>query len=96
MSPGFHAPGDSAFAQPQAIRGCDSAKQSVSLLTALALGTPAIAAMVVVATLDPAFLVPALWIAFGSGVVVLVAGVEVGGWVLNRRAPEILAFTQQN
>lgn len=90
------APGDSSFAQPQAIRGGDSAKQSLSLLTALALGTPAIAAMVVVATLDPAFLVPALWIAFGSGVVVLVAGIEVGGWVLNRRAPEILAFTQQN
>lgn len=90
------APGDGPFAQPQALRGGEPAKQAVSMLIALVLGIPAIASMIVVATLDPAFLVPALWIAFGSGIIVLVAGTELGALVVSRRAPEILAFTQQN
>lgn len=90
------APGDGPFAQPQALRGGEPAKQAASLLIALCLALPAIASMIVVATVDPAFLVPALWIAFGSGILVLVAGTELGGLVVSRRAPEILAFTQQN
>jgi len=90
------APGDGPFAQPQALRGGEPAKQTISFLVALCLGVPAIAAMIVVATVDPAFLAPAIWISFGSGVIVLVAGTELGGLVMSRRAPEILAFTQQN
>jgi len=90
------APGDGPFVQPQALRGGESAKQAISLLIALVLAVPAIAAMIVVTTVDPTFLAPAVWIAFGSGVVVLIAGTELGALVVSRRAPEILAFTQQN
>jgi len=90
------APGDGPFAQPQAMRGGEPAKQTASFLLAVLLAVPAIVAMIVAVTVDPGFLVPAIWIAFGSGLVVLVAGTELGALVVGKRAPEILAFTQQN
>jgi len=89
-------PGNGPFAQPQALRGGEPAKQALSLLIALLLCAPTIALVIAGLVVDPALLAPAAWVGLGSGVVVLVLGAELGGLVVSRRAPEILAFTQQN
>lgn len=90
------APGDGPFAQPQALRGGESAKQALSLLVSLVLALPAIIVTALGATTDPGLVGVGIWIAFGSGIVVLLAGTELGALVVSKRAPEILAFTQQN
>lgn len=89
-------PGNGPFAQPQALRGGEPAKQGISLLIAVILCAPTIAFVIAGLVADPALLVAAVWLGFGSGLFVLFAGVEVGALVISRRAPEILAFTQQN
>jgi ABC-2 type transport system permease protein len=89
-------PGNGPFAQPQALRGGEAVKQSLSLLTSLLLCAPTIALIIAGVVGDPGLLALAPWVGFGSGVVVLAIGTELGAFVVARRAPEILAFTQQN
>jgi len=90
------APGDGPFAQPQGLRGGESVKQTLSLLVAVLLCAPT-AALVLIGVLGaPSAFGAAVVVGFATGVVVLVGGIELGALVLSRRAPEILAFTQQN
>jgi len=90
------APGDGPFAQPQAMLGGEPAKQTLSIVLTVLLCAPAVAVVLAGLLVDPALLGVAVWVAFGSGVLVLVGGIEIGALVVSRRAPEILAFTQQN
>lgn len=90
------APGDTPFQQPQASRGAGPVKQAASLGLTLLLSAPAIVLVALGVLVDPAWLPLAEVVAAGSGLVVLFVGVELGAVVLDRRGPEILAFTNQN
>jgi len=89
------APGDSPFAQPQGSAGA-APRQAASLLLALLLCVPAAGLLVLWLLGMPGLLPAMLFTGFGSGIVLLVAGTELGALALRRRAPEILQFTQQN
>ena len=88
-------PGDSPFAQPQAVGASSAVIQSLSFVTTLVLTAPVVAFIVLFPDLPEMQL-----ISLGGGVLlgllVLVGGVYGGGRVVNRRAPELLAFTLQN
>ena len=92
--PAVH-PGDSPFAQPQAAGSGGSVIQSLSILVTLVLSSPVVLLV---------FLFPALpsvqYLGLGLGAViglaVLVGGVLWGGHLVDKRAPELLAFTLQN
>ena len=92
--PAVH-PGDSPFAQPQAASSAGSAIQSLSFLLTLVLASP----VVVLVFLNPTLVnVQYLGLALGVGIglVALLGGVAWGGRLVDRRAPELLAFTLQN
>ncbi|MCU1410178.1 MAG: transporter permease [Rhodoglobus sp.] len=92
--PAVH-PGDSPFAQPQAAGTSGPVIQSLSFLVAIVLSSPVVVLV---------FFFPALpsvqYLGLGLGAVVgigaLVGGVYWGGHIVDRRAPELLAFTLQN
>lgn len=92
--PAVH-PGDSAFAQPQATGSTGSRVQALSLLITVLFSAP-VATFIFFAATDPDW----YWAALGAGIVigvgVLLIGVRWGGWIVRRRAPELLAFTLQN
>lgn len=88
--PAVH-PGDSPFAQPQATNS-GSAVQALSFLLAIVLSLPIVAIVI----FEPGMPWLALGAGIGLGLVVLAAGVFWGGHLVNRRAPELLAFTLQN
>jgi ABC-2 type transport system permease protein len=89
-------PGDSPFAQPQGSGSGGSVVQSLSFLATLLLIIPVIALVLLGETQDPSW----HWAAFGAGLVlgaaVLVGGVLWGARVVDRSAPELLAFTLRN
>jgi len=89
------APGDSPFAQPQGSAGA-APRQAISLLLVLLLCLPTVALLVLWLLGMPGLLPTLVFTGFGSGIVLLVAGTEIGAFALRRRAPEILQFTQQN
>ncbi|HWL59420.1 MAG TPA: hypothetical protein VNQ48_00860 [Microbacteriaceae bacterium] len=89
-------PGDGPFQQPQGSSRGAGGKQIASLLIAVALCLPVVAAIVTAVAAGSGDFTVAVATAFGLGVVVLVAGVELGALAMRRRAPELLAFTQQN
>jgi ABC-2 type transport system permease protein len=92
--PAVH-PGDSPFAQPQAAGTAGSVIQSLSFFLTMLLASP----VVLLVFLNPTLgYVQYLGLALGAiiGVAVLVGGVAWGGRIVDRRAPELLAFTLQN
>ena len=92
--PAVH-PGDSPFAQPQAAGTAGSVIQSLSFFLTIVLASP----VVILVFLNPT-LASVQYLGLGLGAVigigVLVGGVAWGGHIVDRRAPELLAFTLQN
>ena len=92
--PAVH-PGDSPFAQPHAAGTAGSVIQSLSFFLTLVLASP----VVILVFLNPGLeYVQYFGLGLGTviGVVVLIGGVVVGGRLVDRRAPELLAFTLRN
>ncbi|MFM9878592.1 MAG: hypothetical protein ACKVOG_12215 [Rhodoglobus sp.] len=89
-------PGDSPFAQPQAAGTTGSVVQSLSFTATVLSAAPVAFLAFLGETVSPTW----HWAALGAGLVVgggaLVGGVFLGGRLVDRRAPELLAFTLQN
>jgi ABC-2 type transport system permease protein len=88
-------PGDSPFAQPQAVGASGPVIQSLSFVAALVLSSPVVLLLVLLPGL-PNLQFVVLGAGLVLGVLVLIGGVYGGGRIVNRRAPELLAFTLQN
>ena len=88
-------PGDSPFVQPQWSGSGSGTSQTLSMLAALVLSVPPVWASAL-AISDVSFLgnMWALGFGIGFGLLVLIAGVGLGGRIFDRQGPEILAVTQ--
>jgi ABC-2 type transport system permease protein len=89
-------PGDSPFAQPQAAGAAGATVQSLSFFAIIVSAAPSLVFVVLAAFGSPAWLWLALVVGLGIGVAGLIAGIRWGGAIMDRRAPELLAFTLQN
>jgi len=90
-------PGDNPFAQPQAAGTAGSMVQGVSFFLTVASAIPVLVFVLIsYATGSTGW----MWLALPVGLViggsVLLGGVHLGGRVMSRRAPELLAFTLRN
>lgn len=85
-------PGDSPFQQPQTSGGPAVMSQSISLAGTLLLSLPTIWLAWRAIVGSPSLHLAALACGVGTGIVVLVVGVLVGGRVFDRRGPEIVGF----
>jgi len=92
--PAVH-PGDSPFAQPQATGAASSIIQSLSFFITIVLATPVVVLVFLYPTLANVQYL-ALGLGAAIGLLVLFGGVALGGRLVDRRAPELLAFTLQN
>lgn len=94
--PAVH-PGDTPFAQPQAVGAAGSIIQSLSFLTTIVIAAPVVWLMVL-SVLNPGvgWQLVALGAGILIGVVALVGGILWGGHLVSRRGPELLAFTLRN
>jgi len=90
------APGDSPFQQPQGTSGGDALKQAMSFVATVVLLVPIAVLFGVAIALVPPLVPFMIAAALAFGLVVLVVGIEIGAAVVNRRAPELFAFTLQN
>ncbi|CAN5230993.1 hypothetical protein BH11ACT4_BH11ACT4_11800 [soil metagenome] len=89
-------PGDSPFAQPQAAGTAGSVVQSLSFFATAISATPVVLIALLLGSSSPSWYYIALAVGLAIGLLVLVFGVRIGGYIVNRRAPELLAFTLQN
>jgi ABC-2 type transport system permease protein len=89
-------PGDSAFSQPQNLGASAALVQSISFFAVIVLSAPIIVFMALGLFVSPEWLIGTPIAAGIIGVGVLVAGVYLGGWVFDRRAPELMAFATRN
>ncbi len=89
-------PGDSPFAQPQAAGTAGSVVQSVSFFATAVSATPVALIAWLLGASSPAWYWVALLVGLAIGLAVLLFGVRIGAFLVNRRAPELLAFTLQN
>lgn len=89
-------PGDSPFAQPQVAGTAGSVVQSISFFATAISATPVVLIALFLGPSSPAW----YWVALGTGLaiglLVLFGGVRLGGYIMGRRAPELLAFAMQN
>lgn len=90
--PAVH-PGDSPFAQPQSSATGASWVQAVSLVAVLLVAAPTVWLAVLGLQYGGGWHVLALIVGIGTGVIALAGGIVLGGWVFERRGPELLAFT---
>lgn len=90
--PAVH-PGNSPFEQPQSSVGAASWVQGLSFLAVLAFTAPTAYFAVLGMTGGGVWHERALLLGVGTGIVTLVGGILFGGWVFDRRRPELLAFT---
>ncbi len=94
--PAVH-PGDGPFAQPQAVGATGSVVQSVSFLTTIALSAPVVWLMVLsLYQPDEGLQMQAMAAGILIGLVVLISGLLLGGRIVDKRSPELLAFTLRN
>ncbi|WP_395242751.1 hypothetical protein ACGGZK_11260 [Agromyces sp. MMS24-K17] len=84
-------PGDSPFQQPQSSGTMSALVQSVTLVGSLVITAPTIVFGVLGVLDDPSWHLAALVSGTVLGILVLVLGILVGGRVVDRRGPEILA-----
>ena len=89
-------PGDSPFAQPAAVGSAGLMVQSLSLFLTVLSTAPVILLTVLAGFTGPGWYWAALVVGLAVGLAVLYGGVRLGGRVISRRAPELLAFTRQN
>ncbi|MGO1810198.1 MAG: hypothetical protein ACTHZN_06365 [Canibacter sp.] len=89
-------PGDSPFQQPQWSGSGSGFAQTLSVLAAVVLSLPALFAAIIAMQEPHDFIevMTACLVGVGSGIVVLVASVFIGGRVFDRSGPEILAVTE--
>lgn len=85
-------PGDSPFQQPQSSGGPAVMSQSITLVGTLLLSVPTIWLASQAIGESPSLHLAALACGVGTGVVVLVLGVLVGGRVFDRRGSELVGF----
>ncbi len=83
-------PGDSPFQQPQSTGTITALVQSITMFGSLLVAAPAIWFAALGLFEDPAWNAAAFAAGVGLGVVVLAAGVLLGGRVFDRRGPEIV------
>ncbi len=90
-------PGDSPFAQPQAVGAGGPVVQSLSFISAIALAGPVVW-LIVLSFLHPdeGWQLWALGAGILIGVVVLAGGLLWGARIVRNRGPELLAFTLRN
>ncbi len=93
--PAVH-PGDSPFAQPQAVGRAAPVVQACALLATILVAAPVVLFVVLGTIVSPRWFVVALVAGLVIGVLALLVGVRIGARILTRRAPELLAFTLQN
>lgn len=106
--PAVH-PGDSPFAQPQAVGTAGSVVQSISFVLTILIASPIVGLIVLAAAtssisaagtsegpITSGWYGVALAAGLALGILVLLCGVYAGGRAVSRRAPELLAFTLQN
>lgn len=88
-------PGDSPFAQPAVAGSGSGAAQTLSMLCACLLALPPVI-FTAQATTDPGLGANLLALAFGAGygLVILAAGLLLGGRIFERGGPELVAITQ--
>jgi len=89
-------PGDSPFAQPQAVGNSGSGVQALAFIVPLLLSSPVGILVVLGATVGGSWFFWALPLGLGIGAAALGIGVRWGGWLLDRRAPDLLAFALRN
>ena len=89
-------PGDSPFAQPQAAGAAGSVVQSISFFATAISAAPTVLIAFLLGPYSSAWYWLALIVGVGIGLVVIVLGVRIGALIVDRRAPELLAFTLQN
>lgn len=87
-------PGDGPFQQPQRTGG--ALAQGIVLLGAVAVSAPTLWWSWLVLTGDMAHAWVAFWGGIGIGLIVLVAGVLLGGWVFERRSGRLMEFVEAN
>nr|WP_233613404.1 hypothetical protein [Leucobacter edaphi] len=88
-------PGDSPFVQPQWSGSGSGMAQTLSMVVAILLSIPA--TWVAVSAIHDVTLTEnllALLVGLGSGVLVLVLGIFIGGKIFDRSGPELIAVTQ--
>ncbi|WP_448810516.1 hypothetical protein [Agromyces bauzanensis] len=84
-------PGDSPFQQPQSTGAITALVQSITMIGSLIVALPAVAFATLALLVDPAWHMASFAAGVGLGLLVLVAGIWLGGRVFDRRGPEILA-----
>ncbi|MGV8882933.1 MAG: hypothetical protein ACOH19_12350 [Rhodoglobus sp.] len=89
-------PGDSPFAQPQVVGNSGAGAQALAFLVPLILSAPVGYLVFLGETQGGGWFLLALLTGVGIGAVALLIGVRWGGWLLDRRAPELLDFALRN
>lgn len=89
-------PGDSPFAAPQAADTTGSMVQALSFFGTALSAAPTVYFSWLGATVSPGWYWAALAYGLVAGALVLLIGVRGGGAIVDRRGPELLAFTLQN
>lgn len=87
-------PGDSPFRQPQRTGG--GLAQGLVLVGAIALSAPALWFSWLALTVDSGEAWPAFWSGTITGLVTLVAGILVGGWIFDRRSGALMEFAESS
>lgn len=88
--------GDSPFAQPQSSGGLASLVQSAAFFATVFTASPSIVLGWRALNGEDSLGAGALFVGTATGIVVLIAGVVVGGRSFDRRGPELLAFAQRS
>ncbi|QEO15622.1 hypothetical protein FLP10_15180 [Agromyces intestinalis] len=84
-------PGDSPFQQPQSTGAITALVQSITMIGAGLFAVPALWFGYLGLFVDPSWHVVSLVSGTGLGLLVLIGGILLGGFVFQRRGPEILA-----
>jgi ABC-2 type transport system permease protein len=89
-------PGDSPFTNPQSSGTAASLVQSLSFLATLVLASPALIFGALGLYGDDGWAWASFAAGVGIGLIVLIAGVRVGGRIFDARATDLLAFSMRN